>query len=134
MIETHVPWETRLAMLEISNEDFDELRRQEESLWLTQSRFDRAYMEQALAPDFFEFGRSGRVYRREDTLNVPFQQSEIKLPLPKFAARLIAADVALVTYISEVKFTDVTETANRSSLWSRYPSGWRLRFHQGTPI
>jgi hypothetical protein len=56
------------------------------------------------------------------------------LPLPKFAARLIAADVALVTYVSEVKFTDVTERANRSSLWSRYPTGWKLRFHQGTPI
>ena len=121
-------------MLEISNEDSDTLQRLEETLWLTQSRFDRAYMEQVLAPDFFEFGRSGRVYRREDTLNVPFEPSEVRLPMPKFAVRLIAPDVALVTYVSEVKFTDVNETANRSSLWSRYPTGWRLRFHQGTPI
>ena len=120
--------------MEISDQDHDALRRLEESLWLAQYRFDRAYMDKTLAQDFFEFGRSGRVYRREDTLNVPFEPSEIRLPLPKFAVRLIAPDVALVTYISEVKFSDVTETANRSSLWSRYPAGWRLRFHQGTPI
>jgi len=42
-------------MLEISNEDFDTLRRLEETLWQTQSRFDGAHMEEALAPDFFEF-------------------------------------------------------------------------------
>jgi hypothetical protein len=120
--------------IEISGEDHDGLRRLEESLWQAQHRFDRAHMENTLAPDFFEFGRSGRVYRTEDTLGVPFEPSEAKLPLPNFAVRMISADVALVTYVSEVKFSDVTETANRSSLWSRYPAGWKLRFHQGTPI
>jgi hypothetical protein len=45
-------------------------------------------MERMLAPDFFEFGRSGQSTRH-----------------------------------------DGTEIGNRSSIWLRFPEGWRLRFH-----
>lgn len=39
-----------------------ELRRIEEALWRPQTRSDRAFMDRICAPDFVEFGRSGRVY------------------------------------------------------------------------
>jgi hypothetical protein len=95
-------------------------------------RFDRDYMDATLAPDFFEFGRSGRVYKRDEMLNIEQQPIHAKLPLPQFAAHPITKDV--FTYISEVTYGDEIERANRSSLWSRYATGWTLRFHQGTPI
>jgi hypothetical protein len=117
----------------LSAEDHDQLRRLEESLWRAETRFDRDHMSEVLAPDFLEFGRSGRVYRREDTLNVRAQPIDVMLPLAKFVVRSIATDVALVTYVSEVTDGQVKELANRSSLWSRYAGGWRIRFHQGTP-
>ena len=121
-------------MTAISTEEYEQLLRLEESLWRAESRFDGQLMEQTLASDFFEFGRSGRVYKREETLSIPAQPINAKLPLPKFDARLIAADVALVTYMSEVTYGNVNEVANRSSIWSRVPNGWKLRFHQGTPV
>ena len=114
-------------------DEHDQLRRLEESLWRPETRFNRDHMDEVLAPDFFEFGRSGRVYRREDTLDVPVQPIEATPRLTKFAVRSISADVALVTYVSEVTYAEVKEVANRSSLWSRHAGGWRLRFHQGTP-
>jgi hypothetical protein len=120
-------------VMEISKEDFERLQQLEESLWRTEYRFDRAYMERTLAPDFLEFGRSRRAYTREDTLDIESHPIRATLPLPRFEVRLISADVALITYVSEVACGDEIETANRSSLWSRYPTGWRLRFHQGTP-
>ena len=113
---------------------YDQLRQLEESLWRAQTRFDREYMDKILAPDFFEFGRSGRVYGREGTLDVPAQEIAAVLPLPKFEVRLIDTNVALVTYISEVCYGSIKELANRSSLWSRYSTGWRIRFHQGTAV
>jgi hypothetical protein len=120
--------------MSLTTDEHDQLRRLEESLWRAETRFDRDHMNEVLAPDFFEFGRSGRVYRREDTLDVPAQPIYATLPLGKFAVRSIAADVALVTYVSEVTYAEVKEVANRSSLWSRHPGGWRIRFHQGTPV
>jgi hypothetical protein len=118
----------------LTADEHDQLRCLEESLWRAETRFDRDHMNEVLAPDFLEFGRSGRVYRREDTLDVPAQRIDVTLPLGKFAVRSIAADVALVTYVSEVTYGEVNEVANRSSLWSRHAGGWRIRFHQGTPV
>src|SRR5436305_924063 len=121
----------------LTADEHDELRRLEESLWRAETRFDRDHMSEVLAPDFFEFGRSGRVYRREDILKdlleAPAQPIDTIFSFAKFAVRSIAADVALVTYVSEVTYRGVKEVANRSSLWSRHAGGWRIRFHQGTP-
>jgi len=117
----------------VTADEHDQLRRLEESLWRAETHFDRDHMSEVLAPDFLEFGRSGGVYRREEILDDPAQPINATLPLAKFAVRSIAADVALVTYVSEVTDGEVKEVANRSSLWSRHAGGWRIRFHQGTP-
>ena len=113
--------------------DYEQLRLLEDSLWRAETRFDRDYMERILAPDFFEFGRSGRVYSRADVLAVPGQA--IKARLRGFAVQPTSSDVALVTYVSEVRRDDGTvELGNRSSIWTRGPDNWQLRFHQGTPV
>jgi hypothetical protein len=106
----------------------------EESMWRAETRYDRAHMEALLADDFVEFGRSGRAYRREDTLASPPGYFETVLPLPGFTARLLAPGLALVTYDSIVTYDDAVLRARRVSIWSRTPTGWRLRFHQGTPF
>ncbi len=46
---------------------------------------------------------------------------------------MVADDVALVTYRSEVRDGDEVVRANRSSVWRRGETGWLLEFHQGTP-
>ena len=120
--------------MELSSRDRDDLERLEEGLWRADVRFDRKRMDDILAPDFFEFGRSGRIYRREDTLDIPAQPILAKLPLMEFRVRLLDANVAHVTYVSAVTYEGVEELANRSSVWSRTESGWQLRFHQGTAI
>src|SRR5215813_3003006 len=78
------------VVLEISKDDYEQLRELEESLWRAERRCDRDYMDATLARDFFEFGRSGRVYDRSDSLDVESGEIHATLPLPQFAARLIA--------------------------------------------
>ena len=120
-------------MPNISDDDLLQLRLLEESLWRSETRFSHEYMTETLAADFFEFGRSGRIYTRNDILNSPAKPIAADLPLRDFEARLITADVVLVSYVSGVTYDGVKELANRSSLWSRTPRGWQIRFHQGTP-
>ncbi|HYE29809.1 MAG TPA: DUF4440 domain-containing protein [Methylomirabilota bacterium] len=117
----------------ISDLDACELTRLEESMWRGETRFDVRYMDRVLADDFEEFGRSGRRYTRQDTMNVAPQEIRAKLPLENLQIKLVTPDVALVTYVSEVAYATM-ERANRSSLWVRGRSVWRLRFHQGTPV
>lgn len=118
--------------MELSDEDKEELYELEESLWRPETRFDRDYMDELLAEDFFEFGRSGRTYEREETLSVARQEIDIELPLKDFRIHAVSDGVVLVTYISEVEYDEI-EVGNRSSLWVREESDWKLRFHQGTP-
>lgn len=61
--------------------------------------------------------------------------AEIKalLPLPDYSVELVAPDVALATYTSEVRTGDKIEIGRRSSLWVKDSGRWQLRFHQGTP-
>jgi len=108
----------------------DELIALEHALWRADTRFDAAFMEWILADDFGEFGRSGRVYARADTLAV--KGDAIDARLRDIEVDLIAEDVALVTYVSEVRH-EAIDLANRSSLWVRRNDRWQLRFHQGTP-
>jgi hypothetical protein len=119
--------------LTLSNEDRKVLQLLEEELWREETRFDIPFMEQVLAEDFFEFGRSGRVYNRDDILAAPGQPLDAVLPLPNFDVRLLTEDVVLVSYNSVITYDGVLEKGRRSSIWSRTSTGWELRFHQGTP-
>ena len=117
----------------LSQRDRDTLQRLEEELWREGTRFDIGRIEELLAPDFVEFGRSGRVYRRGDTLAVPRGPIDAVLPLPGFRVRSLSPEIAQVTYDSAVTYGGVVQHARRSSVWSRAAAGWVLRFHQGTP-
>jgi hypothetical protein len=120
--------------MDLSDQDVKDLRELEEGLWRAEVRFSRPAMEQIVAPDFFEFGRSGRTYSRADTLDISSREINAVLPLPDFKARLLAVDVAQVTYISIVRYPEGVERARRSSIWTRKEASWQLRFHQGTAI
>jgi hypothetical protein len=122
-----------MSTMELDPADRDSLQRLEEELWREATRFDPARMEEVFAPDFFEFGRSGRVYRREDTLAAASGPIRARFPLQDFRVRLLAPDVAQVTYNSAVERNGVYEFGRRCSIWTRGKSGWVLRFHQGTP-
>ncbi len=112
-------------------DDKAELTRLEEAMWRAESRFDLAFQEARFAPDFVEFGRSGRVYNRAQIIRTDKHPIEASL----HNLRLLELDenTVLVTYNSVAVFDGVHEHARRSSIWSRSPAGWVMRFHQGTP-
>jgi len=119
--------------MSIGDDDRHQLQSLEESLWRAEARFDRDYLERILAPDFIEFGRSGRIYSRREIIDTPSQPIRARSPLQTFAVRPAGDAVALVTYVNEVTYGEV-EYGNRSSLPLRVPGGWQLKFHQGTPV
>lgn len=121
-------------MMEISSEDIKIIEQLEQELWCPKTRFNLPYMQEILATDFVEFGKSGRIYQRQDTLDIAYQAIEIVFPLPEFQVRLLAENIAQVTYNSVVTHHGAIESARRSSIWSRTATGWILRFHQGTPF
>ena len=105
--------------MELAAEDLQELKMLEERLWMTDFRFDRSWMDAVLADDFFEFGRSGRIYSREECLSISGHSINAVLPLPNFNARFLSHDIVHTTYRSIVTYDGGIEFGNRSSIWLR---------------
>jgi hypothetical protein len=124
-----------LAMTQmLSDEDRAELTRLEEDMWRPGTRFDRSFQESRFAQDFVEFGRSGRVYSRQEAVVTDSRPINAQFPLQDLRIRLLGGAVAQVMYTSRVVREGIVEYARRSSIWSKTDAGWIMRFHQGTPF
>lgn len=103
----------------------------EEGLWLD-TRFDPQWMDRMLHPEFTEVAISGRTYTRAESTAAT--DLEVSLPHEDYSLELIDEDVALVRYVSHDAVDGVERHAHRTSIWINTNEGWRLRFHQGTPL
>jgi hypothetical protein len=89
-----------------------------------------------LHPSFREFGRSGASYTRAEILaHVSSQEQQPVIWAQEFTVEVLSRGIALLLYRS----AHVSESGalhrhtNRASLWLLTDSGWKVRFHQGTP-
>jgi hypothetical protein len=119
--------------MQLTKDDERELTKLEEELWTEQMRFDIPYMREVMCEDFFEYGISGKLYRLDDTLDIPRQTIQARIPLDDLKLRLLSTDVAQVTYNSHVTYNGIEHHGRRSSIWVKAGGKWRLKFHQGTP-
>ncbi len=99
-------------------------------------RRDRSRVAALLADDFFEFGASGSVWRRDEILDLLATEPYTPPVLENFACHRIADDAALVTYRTVRVNTESgkRESALRSSVWTKRAGKWLVRFHQGTRV
>lgn len=93
-------------------------------------RADSARLAALLADEFVEFGSSGNLWTRAATLADLPAEDFCRRSISDFQARLLADDVAFVTYRSERH----ASASWRSSLWTWRDGRWQMIFHQGTPI
>ena len=121
-----------------SSDLFRQLSGLEIELHRLETRQNSERLEQLLHPDFVEFARNGHRYSRSEML------AEFRVPRaalePVHVAQVELAEMGrgavLVTYSSAHTSANgqLYRHTLRSSLWVETPTGWRMRFHQGTPI
>lgn len=90
-----------------------------------------------LADDFVEFGSSGKVWDKPSIVaSMRMETPAERITVEDFAARELAPDVVLVTYISRRGKKPAggppAFSALRSSIWKRVDGKWQMIFHQGT--
>lgn len=105
----------------------------EERLLNPAVRHERAAVSALLADDFVEYGASGRVFTKAEILDLLAAESPQRIEMTEFVARLVAPDVALVTYRAARRSQSGQDAVSlRSSLWIHHGHRWQLLFHQGT--
>jgi hypothetical protein len=113
------------------------LRELEEQLLHPELRKSGTDVAVLLADEFVEFGSSGRIYDKQQTVdalrNEP-QTSVMCRSLLDFKTQILATDVVLVTY-RVVQYHSSNEApiySLRSSIWKLIDKQWKIVFHQGT--
>lgn len=102
----------------------------ETSLHKQTIRNDRTKLEELLHQEFFEFGSSGKIWSRQETIEALISQTDgDEILSENYRLRLLAEELAQLTYVS--KRADGSK-ALRCSLWKREDGSWKMIFHQGT--
>lgn len=92
-------------------------------------RVSKQKLGEVLDDGFFEFGSSGKVWRRADydkNHSLPPDRMEIS----KFHLDELGPEAVLATYRIHNETTG--KSSLRSSVWKKRETGWKLFFHQGT--
>ena len=86
--------------------------------------------------EFIEIGSSATVYDKAEVMRWLASDDPSKRIGTSFIAHPLAENIILLTYISSIKDTPVTDSkkAMRSSIWRLSDGQWRMVFHQGTPL
>ena len=119
----------------VTHETLSEIRILEEQLTNPGPKVTRAMLAQRIAPEFREFGSSGRIYDADTVLAAFAGGGPLVVQMEGFRVERIASDVLLVTYIARSAPGPRWRAPTlRSSLWRRREGQWQVVFHQGTPM
>jgi len=120
--------------MEAENSQEALLRQLEERLLQPDVRRSATDVAELLADEFIEFGSSGRIFTKQQIIEILRQETPTQLTLKEFRATTLAQGVVLVTYrairhgVSEGQAVYLL----RSSIWKRREEQWQMIFHQGT--
>jgi hypothetical protein len=106
----------------------DHLYTLEERLLHPDREPDRTALIPLLSEDFKEFCTSGRIFNRQQTIDVLLSSDPRPATIHHFYVTPLAENVALATY----RATTPLAATHRSSLWIFRDNRWQLFFHQGT--
>jgi hypothetical protein len=97
-------------VIHLTNDESSYFARLEAKLWREETRFHRPRLDELIVEDFCELGRSGRVYREEDTPGMPRLPIDAVLP-PPASGRDCSDETAL-------KSVTTARTTAREPRWS----------------
>lgn len=86
-------------------------------------------LEKVFHKDFFEFGKSGRIFNREGTINYLLNSEDRNIQILDFVVNQIDSKTFIVHYKSK---HDGKQMVLRTSIWICENQEFKLYFHQGT--
>ncbi|MGK7753203.1 MULTISPECIES: hypothetical protein [unclassified Roseovarius] len=107
----------------------------EKSLWDKDLNFKNDDVNYTLVAKFVEVDRLGQRHERTSKAFAEKRArlTEVKLPLSDYSVELVDENMALVTYMCEVRFGGALEMLHCVSFWVKAGSLWQLQLHQTTP-
>lgn len=108
--------------------DFYEL---ETSLFKEKFLSNKDYLEKVLHNDYIEYGKSGLIYNKKETIESLYRMKDRNITISKFTSKKIDEKTYIIHYISTHE-NDINVL--RTSIWINESNKWKLYFHQGTKM
>ena len=114
---------------------FEELRRREPIFHTPEFGATRIDFENAMGPEYWEVGASGRRYHREFILrtlelNPPVDADTAGWQCSDYGLRRLGPDIYLFTYT----LRQGERITRRATIWQSRAHGWHILYHQGTIV
>lgn len=114
-----------------------ELRAREPVFHMEPEGADEAHFEAMLVDDYFEVGASGRVYTRENVMEIVLGrygrgEPGIDNEVEDFRVRQIGDQMFIATYTLHQPDGHTTRSTRRSTVWTNTAGQWQVVYHQGT--
>ncbi|MEH6942217.1 DUF4440 domain-containing protein [Bacillus sp. JJ722] len=101
----------------------------EEKLLKPEIRTSKDELANILADDFFEFGSSGKVLYKDESID-EVSLSIVQMKLSDFEIHPLSEEIVLSTYRI---YNEINQQHSlRSSIWKFIDGRWKMCFHQGT--
>ena len=114
-------------------DDIELIYRQEQDLLDPACRKNPDLLAALLAEEMIEVGSDGCLYEYEEILTALQKEDAIPRQLSDFQARVLTPAIIQTIYIAEKRNKDGhIQKSLRTSLWKKYPDGWKMIFHQGS--
>lgn len=97
-----------------------------------QVRADASRLDALIADDFTEIAGTGRRFGKREAVSRLPAESGIVFATEHMQARLLSANVGLVTYDARRSASGSAVHSKRSSIWVRSSEAWQMIHHQGT--
>ncbi len=102
----------------------------ETSLFKKEYLCNREYLENIFCDNFMEYGKSGLIYRKKDTIEALYGLDDRNIEVEGFTCEKIDINTYIVHYVS---INSDGIKAYRTSIWvSNKDNNLQLLFHQGT--
>ncbi|MEQ9947548.1 nuclear transport factor 2 family protein [Pectobacterium aroidearum] len=104
------------------------------------TRYQKVVIDKLLHRDFFEIGRSGIRYDKQQVIDALISETVVQqIQADNFELSVVDEKSVLLTYLSyTANENNIVSKTWRTSLWVKNadnpnPDDWQMRFHQGTP-
>jgi hypothetical protein len=107
---------------------------EEELLWRA-ARKDAERLNELIADEFIEIGKSGKIYTKQALIDALKNEKFTKSDITDYKISFISDTIALIVYTSKIydKAKSKVQSTIRSSIWKSFNGEWKMIFHQGTP-
>ncbi|MEK4425265.1 nuclear transport factor 2 family protein [Solibacillus sp. FSL K6-1523] len=109
----------------------EQLFQLEEKLLKPEIRISNDELTNLLADSFFEFGSSGKVLYKNESVG-EMNLGIVQMEMSDFEIHPLSEEIVLTTYRIYNAMTE--QHSLRSSIWKLIDGRWKMHFHQGTKV